>query len=70
MYYPLYRFSKAYQDELMRSVSGHLLIHNSTNVSISLWRRSLSRMGDVFISLGMRMKSQNDHGVEFSRSRA
>jgi hypothetical protein len=69
VYYSLYQFSKAYQVELIRSVTGSTLTHNSSSLFPPLWRRSLNSMGDVFIALGLRMKGQARYRVDLSRSR-
>jgi hypothetical protein len=69
MYHSLYQFAKAYQFELIRSVTLSLNPHSKSTPLPSLWRRSLSSLGDIFITIGMRLKCHSRYGVDLSRCR-
>jgi hypothetical protein len=70
MYHSLYEYSKAYQAELIRSVTRSIPYNRKSEFHSSLLRRSLDFLGDNLIALGLRIKSRSCCEGELLRSRA
>jgi hypothetical protein len=72
MSHPLYRFGKAYQDDLLRTNKLRLLREHNLDVSKGeLWQRITTLIGNGLISVGEKVKGDHEgHGCpEFSQGR-